>query len=104
MTSKYQQVLISAESKSQAETILSSLLKKKLIVGGIILQGPAQWWWKGKIIKMRYAYIVGFTLNRLSRALIREAEKSSVEEVPMISLTPLEGNEKFLRWIETTLK
>lgn len=48
----YYQVFISAEDKGQATTILDALLKKKLILGGPILEGPAKFWWKGEIVEM----------------------------------------------------
>ena len=51
-------VLISAEDKEQADTILDALLEKKLIFGEPILEGPAKFWWKGEICEMNYAYIL----------------------------------------------
>ncbi len=51
---KYYQVYISAEDKSQADNILDSLLKKKFVAGGLLINGPARFWWKGEIADMDY--------------------------------------------------
>ena len=50
----YLQCWISAENKEQADHILNSLLEKKLVAGGLLLNAPARFWWKGKIISMNY--------------------------------------------------
>lgn len=100
---QYYQVFISAESKEQANGILDVLLEKKLILGGPILEGPAKFWWKGKIEEMNYAYIVTYTIEKHKTAVIDEATKASKEEVPMISFIPFEGNEALIKLIDQTL-
>lgn len=99
----YLHVLISAESKEQADAILDALLEKKLVSGGLISHGPARFWWKGVITEMEYYNISTFTLAHHKEALIEEVERISVEEVPIVACTPLEGNKKFLEWIESSL-
>ena len=103
MESKYLYVLISAEDKRQASNILDALLAKKLVVGGPILQGPAKFWWKGKIIEMNYSYILTYTIDKHKEAIVAEVKKVSVEEVPMISFTPFEGNIELFDWIDKTI-
>ena len=100
---QYYQVLISAESKKQAMGILDVLLQKKLILGGPILEGPAKFWWKGKIVEMNYAYILTYTTEKHKAAVIEEATEASEEEVPMISFMPFEGNEALIKLIDQTL-
>lgn len=97
------QVFISAENRTQAEVILDALLKKKLILGGPILQGPAKFWWKGEIVEMNYAYIFTYTLEKHKDAIVEEVKAVSVEEIPMISFIAFEGNEELVELIEQTL-
>ena len=49
---RYFEVFISAENQEQADTILNSLLKKKLVTGGQFLQADGRFLWKGKINNM----------------------------------------------------
>jgi uncharacterized protein involved in tolerance to divalent cations len=100
---QYYQVLISAENKEQATTILDALLAKKLILGGPIIEGPAKFWWKEKIVEMNYGYIITYTTETLKQAVIEETTKTSQEEVPMISFIPFEGNDKLIELIHETL-
>ena len=100
---QYYQVFISAETKEQATKILDALLEKKLILGGPILEGPAKFWWKGKIVEMYYVYILTYTTEKHKAAVIEEATKESEEEVPMISFMPFEGNEALIKLIDQTL-
>ena len=97
------QAIISAEDKEQADAILSALLEKKLVIGGLMLEAPAKFWWKGKIFEMKYCNILTFTLAKHKKKILSEVKRISVEEVPMIVFSPIEGNSKFLNWIETTL-
>ena len=101
---QYYQVFISAENKKQAMHILDALLEKKLILGGPILEGPAKFWWKGKIVEMNYAYILTYTTEKHKSAVIKEATKASEEEVPMISFMPFEGNKALIKLIGQTLE
>ena len=99
----YYQVLISAENRSQATKILDTLLEKKLILGGPILEGPAKFWWKGKIVNLDYVYLVTYTKENLKDEVTKVAEAASAEEVCMISYLPFEGNKKLLELIDKTL-
>ncbi|MBI2085621.1 MAG: divalent cation tolerance protein CutA [Candidatus Aenigmarchaeota archaeon] len=103
MNDGYLQVFISAENKKQADKILNSLLKKKLVSGGLLLSAPARFWWKGKIIDMNYYNISTFTKEKHKQAIIDDVKKTSAEEVPMVWFTKFEGNEKLLKWIDETL-
>jgi uncharacterized protein involved in tolerance to divalent cations len=100
---RYYQVLISAETQDQARVILDVLLDKKIILGGPIIEGPARFWWKGKIIGMDYCYLITYTAEHFKQQVIDECERVSAEEVPMISFIPFEGNAKLLKLIDETL-
>lgn len=99
----YYQVWISAEDKKQADDIMNALLDKKLVTGGQFIKTPARFRWKGEIVDMEYYSITSFTSEKHKEAIISEVERASVEEVPMISFIPFEGNEKLLEWIKQTV-
>ncbi|HLD04252.1 MAG TPA: divalent cation tolerance protein CutA [Candidatus Nanoarchaeia archaeon] len=100
MTSSYLQVHISAENKAQADRILNSLLKKNLVVGGMITNAPARFWWKGEIVDMNYYNISVFTKSAYKKAIIADVRKTSVEEVPMVWFVSFDGNTELLKWID----
>src|SRR6185312_1716119 len=101
---KFYQVYISAENKEQADTILNSLLEKKLVTGGQFLQAPARFLWKGEISNMaEYVTITSFTIETHKPAVIEDVKKTSVEEVPMVQFIEFEGNPELEKWIEEIL-
>ena len=103
MSDNYLQVYISAEDKEQADKILNSLLKKKLVSGGLLLNAPARFWWKGEITDMNYYNISTFTKVQHKEAIIEDVKKTSIEEVPMIWFTKFEGNDELLKWIDESI-
>ena len=104
MSPKYLQVFIGAENKPQADKILNSLLEKKLVAGGLLLNAPARFWWKEKIVDMDYYNISSFTIEKNKEAIIEDVKKNSIEEVPMVWFTPFEGNSELLGWIDSIVK
>ena len=96
---KYYQFWFSAENKKQAKSMLNILTKQKLILGGTILNGPSHFWWKGKEVDMNYCYVMGFTVGENRTKLEKEFERISEEEIPMIAFIKIEGNKKFLEFI-----
>lgn len=102
--SKFLQVWVSAESKKQADEILDSLLKKKLVAGGLIVKGPARFWWKGKISSMNYYNISAFSITKNKKAIISEVKKVSNEEIPMIWFINFDGNKEFVKWIDRSVE
>ncbi len=101
---KYYQVYISAESREQADTILNSLLDKKLVAGGLISNALARFWWKGKITDMDYYNISVFTVGKHKKSIIEDVKRTSIEEVPMVWFVNFEGNNELLKWIDEALK
>lgn len=100
---KYLQVYISAENKEQADTILNSLLNKKLVAGGLLLNGPARFWWKGEITDMNYYNISVFTKTKHKKAIIEDVRKTSIEEVPMVWFVEFTANSELLKWIDSAV-
>lgn len=100
----YYEVKISAETQEQADTILNSLLEKKLVTGGQFIAAPARFLWKGKIENMNYITITSYTTDRHKEAVIEDVRKTSAEEVPMITfVAPDDLNEQLRDWIDETL-
>ena len=101
----YYEVKISAENQAQADTILNSLLEKKLVTGGQFIIAPARFWWKGKIEDMKeYVTITSYTTDKHKDAVIEDVRKSSVEEFPMITfVAPNDLNQELRDWIDRTL-
>lgn len=104
MSSKYYQVIISAENKEQVNKILNSLLQKKLVTGGQIINAPARFLWKREITDMDYYNIQSFTVERHKEAIIQDVRQNSIEEVPMISFVQIEGNKELFKWVDETLE
>lgn len=100
----YYEVFISAENQEQADTILNSLLEKKLATGGQFLQSPARFLWKGEVEEMQYITITSFTTAAKKDALIQDVESTATEEFPMIRFIPIEVNGKLAEWIVKTLE
>lgn len=103
MENKYLWVTISAENQQQADEIMNSLLEKKIITGGQMLNAPARFLWKGEITNLDYFILTAYTLQKHKEQIITEVEKVSIEEVPMITFLPFDGNQILLDWIEETL-
>jgi len=53
---KFCQVLISAELRTQGLRLLDRLLRKHLIFGGPVLSGPARFLWKNEIVEHDYCW------------------------------------------------
>ncbi len=94
------QVLISVPSKEEANTISDVLIKKKLIAGSLIINGPSRYWWKGKIVEKEYWNIIAFSMIKTKNEIISEVRKVHSDECPIIAFSRLDGNEDFLEWIK----
>lgn len=100
----YYEVKISAENQEQADTILNSLLAKKLVTGGQFIKSPTRFLWKGKIQDMGYITITSYTTDQHKSAVMEDVRSNSQEEVPMITLVAPDDMNKELRdWIDETL-
>ncbi len=103
-TPHYLQVFVSAENKKQANNLLSLLLQKRLIAGGVIFHGPANFWWKAKILSADYYNISVFTKRKCKHNIEAVVKKVSKEEVPLIWFTSITANTAMLDWIEKSLQ
>src|SRR3984893_330557 len=98
-------VLISAETTAQGLRILDHLMAKQLVLGGPVFNGPSKFLWNFKasavpkgmqkdglyIDEHDYCFAITYTREDLKQQLIEVAESTSVEQVCMISMIPIEG-------------
>ena len=100
MKGQFYHAIISATSKREAETILGTLLRKRLVSGGLITSGKSMHWWKGKIDVEPYWNISAFTVKKHQNTVITEVRKLHKDETPIISFFKIDyGNRDFLAWI-----
>jgi uncharacterized protein involved in tolerance to divalent cations len=97
---KYYRTLISATNSKEANKIADVLLNQKLIAGALITKGLSKHWWKGKIDKKEYFNISAFTFAKNKVKIIKEVEKIHKDDCPIVAFIAIDGNEKFLKWIE----
>lgn len=50
-----------------------------------------------------FLFIFVFTAEKHKQAIIDDVKKTSVEEVPMVWFTKLDGNKELLKWIDETV-
>ena len=103
MSKTYYELFISAEDQQQADTILNSLLAKKLVTGGQFLKDPARFLWKGKVEDIDYITITSFTTSDKKEKVIKDIEITAAEEVSMIRFINIEVNDKLAKWIDETI-
>jgi len=115
---QYYQVFISAEQTAQANRILDALMVRQLILGGPAVGGSAKFLWNFKdsdvpsdmrehkllTVEQDYNYIISYTREDLKDELIEVAESTSLEEVCMISLLPMEMNRSLRALIDATFE
>jgi uncharacterized protein involved in tolerance to divalent cations len=98
------QILISANSKSEADRVMDKLLEKRLVAGGLIIKGPSRYFWNNKIEEKEYFNVSAFSLMKNKSKIISEVEKIHSDETPIIAFIEIDGNQKFLDWIEKEVK
>lgn len=98
------QITISATSKKEADIISDSLVKKKIISGSLIIDGPSRYWWNNKIVEKIYYNVQAFSMVRHKNKIIEEVKKIHSDRCPIISFSEIDGNKEFLDWIEQSVK
>ena len=99
----FSQVLISSPTLEEANRLSDTLLKERLIAGSLIIRGDSRYWWEGELVEKPYWNIQAFTLLRRKESIIAVVEELSVDECPIVAFVPLDGNAKFLKWIEESI-
>ncbi len=100
----YNQVIISATSKREAETLSALLLKKRLIAGSLIIHGSSQYWWQRKIVKKTYYNIQAFTVSSKKKAITDHIRRRHADKAPIIAFIPIDGNTEFTQWISESTR
>jgi uncharacterized protein involved in tolerance to divalent cations len=101
---KFCQVLINCPSEGEAKNILDTFLKRRLVAGGLITHGPSRYHWKGKIEEKEYHTMSAFSLFKNKQKIISGVRKLNSDETPVIVFLDIDGNEDFLKWIESEVK
>jgi len=98
-------ILMTAPSKGEARRIASALVRKKLAACGNIIAGVESLFrWKSKIEKAREVLVLLKTKTSLFGDVVSEIERLHSYEVPEIIAVPIAaGNEKYLKWIHSTV-
>ena len=97
-------VEFSAETAEQADDLLNALLARKLVTGGQVYNAPARFLWKGAINDLDYFVAWSFTVEANKSAIADVVKSITIEEVPMIWFTPIDGNPELLDWIAQTVE
>lgn len=101
---EYNRVIISATSEEEAKRILQMLTEKKLVAGGLIIDGLSNYWWEGKIVEKIYFNLLCFTISENKEKIIEEVEKVHSDKCPIIAFMKMDGNQKFLDWVRESVK
>jgi len=98
------QVLISATSKEEANSISDILVRKKFIAGSLILKGPSRYWWGGEIVEKEYLNVQAFSLIKNKEKIIEEVKKIHSDKCPIIAFFEIDGNKEFLDWVKENVE
>ncbi len=101
--SKYFQALISAPTRDEANCFSDVLVKERLVAGCLIKEGASRYWWQGNIVEKTYWNVEAFTVAGNKASIIAKIEKLASDECPIIAFFEMDGNAKFLQWVEDSL-
>jgi len=102
---KYVLVFITAGSKEEAVKIANGLIDSKLAACVNILPGIRSFYmWQGRKESSEEVLLIVKTKESLFKDVVREVKRLHSYETPeIISIPILEGDEKYLAWIEEVL-
>ena len=92
---------ITCPKKKEANKIAAFLVKNKLVACANIIQNVESIFsWKGKVTKAKEVLIVGKTMNKKVKKIIKSVKKLHSYETPCIIFFDIKnGNTDFLKWI-----
>lgn len=96
---KYYEMHASAKDEEQANTILNTLLQKKLVTGGLMFIAPGRFYWQEKLVDLQYFNVTAFTVEKHKQSIIDAVKKVTGEDLPMIWFTEIDGDSELLKWI-----
>lgn len=97
-------VRISAPSEREADEISDMLIDKELVAGTLITSGRSRYHWQGDIEEKTYYNIQAYTVATLEDEIIEKVEQKHSDEAPIIELIEISGNDKFLNWVEESVR
>lgn len=97
------QVTISSPSRKEADFFSDELVKQKLVAGCLVIEGMSRYWWNGEIAEKTYWNVQAFTIESNKSGIIDLIESIASDDCPIISFVQIDGNSKFLTWIETSM-
>ncbi len=100
----YCRVRISAPNEEEANTISKELVKRKLVAGTMIYNGKSHYWWDNQIVEKIYWNIGAFSVMENKDKIIAAVRELHSDICPIIALHPLDGNQDFLEWIESSVE
>lgn len=97
-------VRISASSKEEGKKISDKLIEAQLVAGTLITSGKSRYHWEGEIEQQTYYNIQAYSLEELKQEITQKVESMHSDDVPIIEYIEIEGNQKFLDWVEDSVK
>ncbi|NMI89186.1 divalent cation tolerance protein CutA [Nanohaloarchaea archaeon] len=96
-------VRISAGSKDEAKKISDELIEEELVAGTLITSGESRYHWEGEIEHQTYYNIQAYSPGELKQEITKKVESTHSDDVPIIEYIDIEGNQKFLDWVEESV-
>ena len=96
-------VRISSPTKKEAQKISDYLIEEKLVAGTLITSGESRYHWEGSIEEQEYFNIKAYTVEEHKEKIIEDVEDINSDDTPIIEFIEIEGNQKFLYWVEESL-
>ena len=98
-------VLITTPTRNEAESLTERLLKQRLAACINLLPSTSHYWWKDKIEKTEETLMIVKTQPRLINKIVKLVQKHHTYKIPeIIALPIIQGNPKYLEWINETVK
>lgn len=99
-------IFITAISEKEAQNIANVLLEQRKAACVNIISGVnSKFWWKGKIDSSQETLLVIKTRASMFQEIIKLVRTIHSYEIPeIIALPIIDGNDEYLKWIDTEVK
>lgn len=94
-------ILVTCGSKKEANEIVDTLLKKRLIACGNMISGVgSKFWWNRKINKAKEVLVILKTTRENFKRIEKDIKRIHSYKVPEIIALPIAaGSKKYLNWL-----
>jgi len=105
MKKKFAAIFVTCSSRKEADAIIDSLLRKRLVACASMISGiVSRFWWKGRIDKASEVLVMLKTRSANFKKVEREVRRLHSYEVPEIVMLPVAaGSKAYLGWIDDTV-